>query len=73
MYTVNGANGNSLGPLGTTTCTLEFPKNIQQQFIVCKHLLQPLILGLDFVHNYLIGIDWFSTKQSHLHQGPQSL
>ena len=27
-YKVNGANGNSLGPLGTTTCTLEFPKKI---------------------------------------------
>ena len=37
-YKVNGANGNSLGPLGTTTCTLEFPKQFQQ-FIVYKHLL----------------------------------
>ena len=59
MYKVNGANGNSLGPPG---------KQFQQQFIVCKHLLSPVILGLDFSHNYLIGIDWFSTKQFHLHQ-----
>ena len=36
---VNGAKGNSLGPIGMTTCTLEFLKKFQQQFIVCKHLL----------------------------------
>ena len=65
---VNGASGNSLGPLGMTTCTLEFPTQFQQQFIVCKHLIQPIMLGLDFSHNYLIGID-----QLHLHQGPQSI
>ena len=27
-YKVNGANGNSLGPLRMITCTLEFPKKI---------------------------------------------
>ena len=27
VYKVNGANINSLGPPGTTTCTLKFPKN----------------------------------------------
>ena len=71
-YRVNDVDGSSLGPLGTTTCTLEFPKKFQQQFIVCEHLLKPIILGLDLSHNYLIGIDWFSTKQLHLHLGPQS-
>ena len=25
-YKVNGVNGNTLGPLRTTTCTLKFPK-----------------------------------------------
>ena len=39
MYKVNGANGNSLSPIGTATCTVEFPKKFQQQFIVCKYLL----------------------------------
>ena len=47
-YKVNGAEGNSLGPIGMTTCTIEFPKKFQQQFIICKHLLQPVVLGLDF-------------------------
>ena len=72
-YKVNGTNGNSLGPIRTTTCTLEFPKIFQQQFIVCQHLLWPVILGPDFSHNYLFGIDWFSTKQLHLHEEPQSI
>ena len=52
---------------------IEFLKKFQWQFIVCKHLLHPIILGLDFSYNYLIGIDWFSTNQLHLHQGPQSI
>ena len=73
IYKVNGANRNSLVPIGMTTCTLEFPKKFQQQFIVCKHLLWPVILGLDFSHNYLIGIDWFSSNQLHLHQGLKSI
>ena len=66
-YKISGANGSSLGPLGTTICTLEFPMKFQQ-FIVCKHLLRPIILGLDFPHNYMIGTDWFSTKLLHLKQ-----
>ena len=69
-YKVKGSDGNSLCPIRTTTCTLESPKQFQQQFIVCKHLPCPIILGLYFSHNYLIGIDWFSTRQLHLHQEP---
>ena len=71
MYKVNGVSGNSLGPLGTTT--LELPKKFQQQLIVYEHLFWPIILGLDVSYNYLIGIDWFSTWQLHLHLGPQSI
>ena len=29
-FRVNGADGNNLDPLGTTTCTLEFLKKFQQ-------------------------------------------
>ena len=72
-YRVNGTDGNSLGPLGTANHTLEFSKMFQQQFIICEHLLRPIILGLDFSHNCLIGIDWFSANQLHLYQGLQSI
>ena len=54
IYKVNGPGGNSLGPLRMTICTLEFRQKFQQQFIVCEHLLQPVILGIDFSNNYLI-------------------
>ena len=50
-----------------------FLKKFHQQFIVCEHLLWPVILGLNFSHDYLIGIDWFTTTQLHLQQGPQSI
>ena len=72
-YRVNGTDGNSLGHPGTANCTLEFPKKFHQQFLICEHLLRPIILGLDFSHNYQIGIDWFSANQLHLHQGLQSI
>ena len=52
MYKVNGGDGNSLAPIGMTKCTLKFPKKFQQQFIVCENLIQPVIAGLDFSHNY---------------------
>ena len=38
-YRGNGANRNSLGPIGMTTCILEFPKKFWQQFTICKNLL----------------------------------
>ena len=72
-YKVNGANGNSLSPIRTTTCTLEFLEKFQQKCIVWEHLLQPVILGLDFSHNNLIGIDCFSANQLPLHPGPKSI
>ena len=72
-YRVNSVNGNILGPIGMTTCTLEFPQKFHQQFIVCENLFGPVILGLDFSHNYLIGIHLLSPNQLHLQQGPRSI
>ena len=72
-YKVNSASRNSLGPTGRTMCTLKFPKKFQHQFMDCKNLLWLVILGLVFSHTYIIGIDWFSSNQLHLHQGPKSI
>ena len=72
-YRVNCADGNGLGPIGMTTHTLKFRPKFQWQFIVCKNLLCPVILGLDFPHNNLIGINSFSSNQLHLHQGLKSI
>ena len=38
-YKVNGANSKTLSPIGMTTCTPDFPKKFQQQFIDCEYLL----------------------------------
>ena len=68
-YKVSGANGDSLSPLRTTICTIKFPKktfNSNSQFVNTSFTL---FSGLDFSHNYLIGIDWFPVNQLHLHQG----
>ena len=72
-YKVNDADGKSLAPIRMTTCTFEFPMKFQQQFILCKHLFQPVILGLDLSCYSLIRTNWFSANQLHLHQGPRSM
>ena len=72
-YRVNRADENIVGPIGTTPCTLKFPHKIHKQFIVCENLFQPVILDLDLSHNYLLGINWFSSNQLLLHQGPKSI
>ena len=66
---MNSANGNSLDSIGMTTCTLEFPKKFQQQFIICK----TFTFTYYFRINYLIGIAGFSSNQLHLHQAPRSI
>ena len=71
-YKVNGVNGNSLSLPRMTTCTLEFPKKVPT---TVHSIWTPLTchFGPDLSHNFLFGIDWFSTNQLHLHQGPQSI
>ena len=61
-YRVSDTDRNTLGLIGMTTCILKFPKKSQEQFIICQNLLWPIILGLDFSHNYLIGIEGFSSN-----------
>ena len=47
---VRSATGGSLSPLGTTQCTFHIgEKEFKFNFIVCKHLLRPVIIGVDFL------------------------
>ena len=47
---VRSATGGSLSPLGTTTCTFKLgEKEFTYTFIVCHHLLRPMIIGADFL------------------------
>ena len=47
---VRSATGSNLSPLGIVNCTFELGKTaFTSDFIVCKNLTRPLILGQDFL------------------------
>ena len=56
---VRTASGSSLCPTGTITCDFKLGKQpFSFEFIVCRDLSRPCILGLDFLRKYKIGIGW---------------
>ena len=52
---VRSATGSNLAPIGLINCTFELGgTKFNCDFIVCKHLTKPLILGRDFlIHNHI--------------------
>ena len=47
---VKSATGSNLAPVGLVNCTFELGKTkFNSEFIVCKNLTRPLILGRDFL------------------------
>ena len=47
---VKSATGSNLAPVGLENCTFELGKTaFDSEFIVCKNLTRPLILGRDFL------------------------
>ena len=47
---VRSASGSNLSPLGIVNCTFELGETaFTSDFIVCKNLTRPLILGQDFL------------------------
>ena len=68
---VRAASGSSLCPTGTITCDFKLGKQpFSFEFIVCRGLSRPCILGLDFLRKYKIGIGWSPNGkfQLDLHQ-----
>ena len=68
---VRTASGSSLCPTGTVACDFKLGKQpFSFEFIVCRGLSRPCILGLDFLRKYKIGIGWSPTGkfQLDLHQ-----
>ena len=68
---VRTASGGSLCPTGTVSCDFKLGKQpFSFEFIVCRGLSRPCILGLDFLRKYKIGIGWSPTGkfQLDLHQ-----
>ena len=47
---VKSATSSNLAPVGLVTCTIELGKTkFNSDFIICKNLTRPLILGRDFI------------------------
>ena len=68
---VRTASGSSLCPTGTVACDFKLGKQpFSFEFIVCRGLSRPCILGLDFLRKYKIGTGWSPTGkfQLDLHQ-----
>ena len=56
---VRTASGSSLYPAGTIMCNFNLGKQVFSfEFIVCRGLSRPCILGLDFLRKHKIGIGW---------------
>ena len=68
---VRTASGSSLCPTGTITCDFKLGKQpFSFEFIICRGLSKPCILGLDFLRKYKMGIGWSRNGkfQLDLHQ-----
>ena len=66
---VRSASGNKLKTIGMTECTFLLGKQpYTYNFLVCKELSRPMILGLDFLRSNRIGTDWSQTGKFVLHQ-----
>ena len=68
---VSTVSGSSLCPTGTVACDFKLGKQpFSFEFIVCRGLSRPCILGLDFLRKYKIGIGWSPNGkfQLDLHQ-----
>ena len=59
--------GGSLSPLGTTQCAFKIgKKEFNFNFIVCKHLLRPVIIRADFLRQNHIFVGYSELGQCML-------
>ena len=56
---IRSASGNKLKILGLTKCTFSIGNHLYTyEFVVCKNISRPFILGIDFLRQNLIDISW---------------
>ena len=56
---IKPANGTNLCPIGITKCEFKIgTKEYKNDFIVCKNLVRPCILGTDFLRKHGIWTGW---------------
>ena len=63
-----------MGPLGFLTCKIQINDKVyEHEFVVCKYLITPVILGIDFLRKYNISISWGEEGKIQLKDGTQEL
>ena len=61
-YQVKSANVSNLYPIGITECEFKIgQKEYKNDFVVCKNLIRPCILGIDFLKKHGIFAGWTPT------------
>ena len=64
---VRSASGSSLAPVGFMTCNITLGnKTFQHDFVVCKHLMRPLILGREFLYENELEVYYSKTGECRL-------
>ena len=58
-YQVKSATGSNLCPMGITGCEFKIgDRGYKKDFVVCKNLIRPCILGIDFLRKHNIFAGW---------------
>ena len=71
---IRSATGRDLQTLGRAECTFTLGgRDYKMEFIVCKNLRRPAILGLDFLRQNRIGTTWTPTGTFALQRGQEIL
>ena len=71
---IRSATGRDLQTLGKAECTFTLGnRDYKMEFIVCRNLRRPAILGLDFLRQNRIGTTWTPTGTFALQRGEEVL
>ena len=71
---VRSVTGSNLAPLGMVDCTFELGKaKFRSDFIVCKNLTRPLILGRDFLIRNQVSVKYSEEEKCILDYQQQEL
>ena len=64
-FSIKSANGTNLCPIGITECEFKIgTKEYKNDFVVCKNLVRPCILGTDFLRKHGIWMESYRKKFS---------
>ena len=76
LYGLNvvSASGEDILPIGMVTCKFKIQNTpFEHNFIVCKRIRRPMILGLDFLRRHRIGTTWSDKGKFSLQKSNQIL